>query len=910
MPRSLLLANVAANIVGGLPIQRGIMNQLQIQVVNQSSHALNNVRVVVRLPVDKLATQFKDHTSQLVNLEANQTRLLPVVVGGYAELPDNALAQIRVEIAPNEGELVSLVHEQSIDVTEGSLVVGMSTYDFTRGATGKLKLTIENTTETEIELLTATQNGQGDSTELRFKILDADGNVLATQPYKQVLGANVVSLSNGQTVARISAGARYVSDEFTLNVPASSPTTIRVKLEVDKIRYHTGQNDEVMIASRGSEKTISLIDTAYFGEVIDITPTSSFGDQDIVITGRAIDRATNTPLASTRLKLVLNQQGFERVLTVLTDATGRFIYTFKPELTDGGLYKVSAVHPDVTDRPEQKTFTINRVLVGPTPYKLDIPKNYPFTIPFIAKTGPGTVSTNLHFTLDAASQPTGQLPAGIATQLSTPVNLTERQTANLPVVFTADNSAQASGSLIFNAFSDEHGSTPLGQVKLDYTLSEAKPFLTSTPSFVETGLAQGGSEIESVTVQNKGLQDAQNLTFKLIKPDGSPAPSWVSIANQANGTLAVGGSRTIDLTFMPPAGTAEGVYEFRLVVSGDNVTQQTLNVYVSLTQSGQGNVLFKAADIYTATVDKNGQLIQGLAGATITMQNEDVLTVTQELVSDSLGEALFQNLPAGRYQFRVRANNHQEIGGRLVVKPGITANQPVFLQYNLITVEWSVREITIQDRYDIILNATFETDVPAAVVVMQPAGINLPKMGLGDVFYGELTLTNFGLVRADQVQQQLPKSDGLFRYEFLVDVPSALEAKQRVTLPYRVVALQSLDAAASSATASGGGCYSYSNTTNITCTFECANGVQSICGASTSWFSGSNSSCPPGSGSLGTPLGIGAGSGSAGAGWPGGGGGFGGVSSNNGTPIQLKGKKCVFIPKGNGTDSNGNGGCQ
>src|SRR5204862_6493303 len=99
---------------------------------------------------------------------------------------------------------------------------------------------------------------------------------------------------------------------------------------------------------------------------------------------------------------------------------------------------------------------------------------------------------------------------------------------------------------------------------------------------------------------------------------------------------------------------------------------------------------------------------------------------------------------------------------RLVVKPGTTVNQPVFLDYNLLTVEWSVREITIQDRYEITLNATYETDVPAAVLVMQPASVNLPAMAIGEVFYGELTPTNYGLIRADHVRQQLPVDDGTF----------------------------------------------------------------------------------------------------------------------------------------------------
>jgi hypothetical protein len=795
--------------------------------------------------------------------------------------------QFGVELVPNEGELVRIARNGTADVGDSALVVGIATEDFTRGATGKVRLTVENTSGVEVELLTALGNGNQDSSELRFKILDADGNVLAAQPYRQVFGANVITLPTGQTVARIPAGASYTSDQFSLIVPGASPDSIRERLEVDKLRYHTVQPTEVVIAGRGSERNVSLVDTAYFGEVTDVTPITSYGDQNIVITGRALDRQGSTPLPNTRLKLVLNQQGFERIFSVLTDASGTFTYTLTPTLTDAGLYKVSAVHPDITDRPEQKAFTINRVTAGPTPYKLDVPKNYPFSIPFTVNAGPGTSASNVRVLLNAASQPTGQIPLGISAQLPSPVSLSERQTRGVPVLFSANNDAQPSGSLIFDVVSDEHAGTPLKQLRVDYTLSAAKPFLTSTPSFIETGMARGTSDVESVVVENKGLQDALDLVFTLTDSAGAPPPSWVAIASSANGTLPIGAKRSIDISFTPPAGTPEGVYEFKLAVQGENVPSQTLNVYASISQSGQGNVFFKAADIYTATVDKNGNLIAGLSGATITLQNEDVATITRELVTDSLGEALFQNIPAGSYKFRAKANNHQETGGRLLVKPGITANQSLFLDYNLVTVEWSVREITIQDRYEITLNATYETDVPAAVVIMKPSSINLPKMNAGDVYYGELSLTNFGLIRADNVRQHLPRSDAFFRYEFLADVPASLEAKQHVTIPYRVVALASLEGGG---TASGGGCYSYSNSLSVDFDFICKNGVKSSGSTGSSWFSYSSSSC--GGGGPGLPSG---GSGGASPLV----GGFGGP--NGSTPIRLKGKKCVNIPKGGGS---------
>ncbi len=894
MPRAIVLPGTATQIAAGLPILRGVMNRIQVQVTNTSAQAVGNARVLVR--VNNI-----DHRSEIVTIAANETRLVPVVVGGYTDLPSPAAAQVGLEIVPNEGEIVRVTQNTSTQVADGALVVGIATEDFTRGGVGRVRLTIENTTDVEVELLTARGNGTADSDELRFKLLDADGNVLASQPYRQVFGANVITIASGHTVARIAPGTAYTSDAFNVNVPESSPDAIRVRLEVDKVRYHTGQADQVLITGRGSERDVSLRDTPYYGDVTGITPVSSFGDQNITIVGRALDRASGSALANSQLRLVLNQEGFERAFLVTTDSDGNFSYLFAPTVTDAGTYRVAAVHPEITDRPEQRAFTINRVTVGPNTFNLDVPRNYPYTINFNARAGAGTQAANLRLVANAAAQPTGALPQGVTFTLPTPVSITPRQTLNLPVAFRADNSAQPTGRLVLEVISDERPDTPIGRVTIDYRLSEARPHLTSTPSQIETGLARGSSEVETLMVENKGLQDAVDLEFSLHNTDGSAAPSWAAIASNANGTLAIGGKRPVDLSFSPPQSVAEGVYQFRLRVRGANVPEQNLNVFASVTQSGQGNVLFRAADIYTATVDRNGQLIQGLRGARVTVQNEDVLSVTQELVTDTIGEALFLNLPAGSYKFRATASNHQELGGRFQIKPGITANQPIFLEYNLVTVEWSVREITIEDRYEITLNATFETDVPAPVVVFEPRSTNLPKMKVGDIFYGELTLTNYGLVRADNVISRLPSSDQFFRYEFLGELPASLQAKQRVVIPYRIVNVRSLDG---DGAATGGGCYSYGQHAQINFSYECANGAVSNGNASSSWFSSDNSSCGTGGGS--TQYGGRGGPGAGGFGGPNYGMPYAELPGLN--PCDKCGGQCCGAGSGGGGDGSGGGG--
>jgi len=82
----------------------------------------------------------------------------------------------------------------------------------------------------------------------------------------------------------------------------------------------------------------------------------------------------------------------------------------------------------------------------------------------------------------------------------------------------------------------------------------------------------------------------------------------------------------------------------------------------------------------------------------------------------------------------LKTSPHQEVIGRFWIKPGITVSEQVFLDYNLVTVEWSVTEITLEDRYEINLEATYETDVPAAVVIIDPLSVNLPEMAIGEVY--------------------------------------------------------------------------------------------------------------------------------------------------------------------------------
>ena len=274
-------------------------------------------------------------------------------------------------------------------------------------------------------------------------------------------------------------------------------------------------------------------------------------------------------------------------------------------------------------------------------------------------------------------------------------------------------------------------------------------------------------------------------------------------------------------------------------------------------------------------------------GAQIRVQNEAVLSVDRTLTTDAVGEVLFRDLPAGRYKFRASAPNHQEIIGRFTIKPGITVTQEVFLNYNLVTVEWSVTEIPLEDRYNINLNATYETDVPAPVVVLEPMSVNLPNMQPGEVFYGELTLTNYGLVRADDLKLTLPSTDPYFAYEFMVNVPKSLETKQRITIPYRITSLRSIDQG-SAGDASGGGCFSYKQCGWEGHCWECANGYRTCGSSPVCWYFERGQQCGGSSSASFCPV--------CGGGGSGGGGGSSGSGGIVYTPLASSQCDCSSAP--------------
>jgi RHS repeat-associated protein len=884
--RSLSLPKLRAELLPGSRLERGVMNRLGYRVKNLGTKDISNIKLQVQL-------DNKIHLSEKFDLEAGDYQRVDVVIGGYEELPDIADAQVRIVLTPNPGEKVTLIREDQVDVFDGMLSLRLGNEEFVRGVTGTVWFSLENTGAETIEIITAADSGNRDSGSIRYLLTDSDDNVLVTSGFRQSGGSDLVTLSNGHVVTRIPPGGAFTSEPSVIQIPSGTPDELTVRLFIDDIYYRHTKEDEVRMNGLTGDFDLTLTDTSYYGTITEITPQISEGDQDIVITGQAIDRDTEQPLADAVLNLVITLNGFERSYEVISDQNGSFSHTFIPLSGESGRYQVRLVHPDLLDKPIHGEFTITRVTVTPSAVNLSIPRNYEQDFAPQVKTGAGTELTGLRLLYEAEDQPGGELPPGLhVTSGNGHETVPENTTVTLPLTLWADNNAADSGQFILRVVSDESGPEGWGRITVNTALSTAKPVLSFSPMRLEAGVVQGETVTETVTLNNIGLAALEGVQLSLTDLDGSPAPDWLKINIPSDmGDIEVGEKRNVPVTFAP-ATIPAGAYQFKLLVKSYNYPDTAIYLFVIVNEDGLGNGLFKVADIYTGTLNAQGDFIQGLAGAKITLQNEATLISEPVRTTDEFGEVLYEDLPAGRYKYRITANNHQEQIGRILIRPGMTANEEIFLDYNLVTVTWEVTEITIEDRYEIILTAIYETDVPAPVVVLEPASLPLPLLSDGMIYNGEFTLTNYGLVRAENLEFNIPPSDEHYRFELLEGVPDSLGAKETITIPYRITCLNSLE----QDDGSGGGCYTYNRCLGLTYGYPCANG---------SYSRGSNSFCwntVYGScGSTGGSTGSGGGGGGGGGGgiWSVGGGGSSGggtTSTPVPTPKPISGAKCLPKP--------------
>lgn len=154
--------------------------------------------------------------------------------------------------------------------------------------------------------------------------------------------------------------------------------------------------------------------------------------------------------------------------------------------------------------------------------------------------------------------------------------------------------------------------------------------MTYSPSLVEIGVKQETTASAAVTITNKGFAIARNVRAELIATQPGTPKALARLASSGDiGDLGLGQTTTVQISAAPAKDTADGYYEYELRISATNDAGGSVPVVIAVAQSGEGGARFKMVDIYTNTLDANGNPIPGLAGATIKLQNEALTSFTR-----------------------------------------------------------------------------------------------------------------------------------------------------------------------------------------------------------------------------------------------------------------------------------------
>ncbi|MBI4676743.1 MAG: hypothetical protein HY748_04100 [Elusimicrobia bacterium] len=774
---SLELAGYGTARDGKQYLTRGFFDSVRFSVANAGSESLSMGPASLEF-VDQPMIQTVPASA--VSLASGESALLTGIVATPPSLPGSVSLKARLPVPSEPGTSLALVRSFTLESSDPvEPVVEILPGVMTPGAMADVQVRLHNRGSAAMDLLTGQMIGASpapvDSLVARLKTpegtLLAQGGVLQTGG-----GASGLYLDGKQWYfVSIPAGSNFLFEPIELLVPDAAGSSAKVSVVVATPSYSLafnpvpgtrrfeGLSSQVLVSSIAYTATVS-VERAYYDQGSSMT-----------FTGTAKDSLGGLLPYSTVTVHVLNR-GYDRHLTTVTDEAGAYAAVFYPLPNEAGIYQVSATHPDIVTHLMQASFTIVDLEYQYREFTASIAQNSQmlFTVR-LTNTGEAaltglagevvlsTSAPGVRLSLDPASLP-GMLSAGAQVEL--------RLTAS------AEPTAQVGAAYLFLVVSESHGFTRTLPVKVKVGASLAIP--TATPQMFELGMAAGESRTQAVTLKNEGF--APWLQVRLSQP----TLGWVHIDGLTDlGDIQPGGNSNFSLRIEPPSSLPNQSYAQNplLEVYSLNAATVSINAGIVVTSSKQGGLVFQVINAdEQRDANDNGVPI---AGAVATLTSLDIAGLAFKITGDANGIIEFQNVPSGKYAWTVEAPGFLAESGTTDIQPGLTKTIESVMATATVTYEWTVTPTTITDVYQITLQQTFKTDVPAPVVVLDPPIIHLNVESHVEVS-GQFTVSNKGIVSAFDVTLQPSSPDG----EVKIDLPFTkipeLRPGETVVVPYKI----------------------------------------------------------------------------------------------------------------------------
>ena len=544
------------------------------------------------------------------------------------------------------------------------------------------------------------------------------------------LGPDDLASGSAQRVSTLAPGATYSG---TIN--AIAPVTagvFRVIVRTDATNAvleepGIGENDNTDTSS-GS---IAVIDADV---VVEALAAEVAYPNPMPIRVRTFAAGTNTPVGGIPLTLLTNLRGFPIIADVSTNASGVFTTNITPLPNQAGLYRFGAAV-----RGRSVTLTAETLSWGVAVSGLP-------STQVIA--GPATVSGTLTIrnlgdvAISGLALAASTTAPGLSVQSFLPdgsvLGPNETRVANYTI--TAANDA-SNGPVTFMVTTDRTAPV-VRQVPVQVVLPQAA--LVATPAPVQRSMLVGETSYFSVTIRNLGSAPTGQLDVLL-----SNAP-WLSLVSPASlAPLAPGAEASVDIRLSPAADLPLGPYSAApfLVVRdpANSATTVSVNGVFNATSDAQSTLTIRARNEFSYY-----GVPPTFPNATVEVRRLGQSALVAGGQVDAGGNISFDDLESGLYDIRVSAPSHGQFAQTRLVEPG-QSEIVAFLPRQLVNYHWSVVPIPFTDQYDITLNLTFETNVPAPVITCSPALIDFTEM-TQEYEYRELRVTNHGLIAAEDMR--------------------------------------------------------------------------------------------------------------------------------------------------------------
>lgn len=558
--------------------------------------------------------------------------------------------------------------------------------------------------------------------------------------------------------------------DLTLSVPSSALPGLGSYF-VEVVANANGNALELNTANNTACSSTPLAITYEYSATVQAGLATAPVGTPIPLTGSATLTAGG-PARNVPVNLLLSVRGLQRTLAVQTDTNGNFSTLFAPLPNEGGNYTVSAVPPGQSSAPPQAQFTIFGM-------KLNNPSLTLNPLAGGSAQGSVTLQNLTEVPLTGLTATINGLAANLSASAMLATNRLDDQAAillNLSV--TANDASTLLSGFTVHLASAEGAVADLPVVVRITTL---KPRLLTTPSVLNATMLVNGQTVVQFGVINAGGVETGPLSI------AAPGVSWLTIAStNPLPSLAPGQSNLVTIVLTPGADLPLGPYSGKLSVNC-SLAGVSLPFSFDAISDAHGALRINTVDEFTFF----GADSPPLTNASITLTDPFTGTVVASGKSDTNGLFVAPSLLAGNYQLDISADKHSSFHGSATVVAARTNRVEAFLSRQTVTFTWSVVPTDIEDVTKITVQAEFEANVPAPVVVPNPTSLDLSSLTQPGQFIDvPLTLANYGLIAVHNVTIT-HSAHPLYRFDIASSDLGTLAAHASVTVPMRITRVAS-----------------------------------------------------------------------------------------------------------------------